>query len=98
MKPITVKTPQGELLLSHVKKSVQATGSQTAVDLWKLEVKEGLYGVHGHLLDPKNCDVVDLINAAGQFVGFQNIEIPEEVKKQSIKDLESYPTTTNHLP
>tara|TARA_B100000902_G_C27226999_1_gene872765 strand:- start:1026 stop:1322 length:297 start_codon:yes stop_codon:yes gene_type:complete len=98
MNPIKVKTPQGELLLSHIKRTVKATGPETAVSWWKMEVKEGLYGVHGHLLDPNNCDIADVISAAGQFIGFGNIEIPEDAKKQSIKEIESYSTTTDHLP
>ena len=98
MTSIKVKTPQGELLLSHVRNSVRATGSATAVSWWNTEVKEGLNGVHGHLLDPNDCDVADMINAASQFASFENIGISKEAKKQSIKNLESYPTTTNHLP
>jgi len=98
MQPIKVKTPQGELLLSHVRNSVQATGSETAVSWWNMEVKEGLNAVHGHLLDPEKCDVADVINAASQFAGLENIEVPKEAEKQSVEDLKSYPTTTNHLP
>ena len=98
MKPITVKTPQGELLLSHVKNSVQAAGPEIAVSWWNMEVKEGLYGVHGHLLDPKACDVVDIISAASQAAGFENIDIPEEVEKQAEKDLATYPNSINSLP
>tara|TARA_R100001082_G_scaffold110896_1_gene92293 strand:+ start:761 stop:1057 length:297 start_codon:yes stop_codon:yes gene_type:complete len=98
MNPIKVKTPQGELLLSHIKRTVKATGPEIAVSWWKMEVNEGLYGVHGHLLDPNDCDVVDIISAASQAAGFANIEIPEEAQKQAEKDLKDYPNSINSLP
>ena len=100
MLTITVTTPLGEIEIQHSKKTAKAIGSKDAVDFWNNDVREGLFGVHGHLFDKDKCDIADVINAAIDSVGLSNIKIPEKARLQAVKDLQSYPTgySTDPLP
>ena len=100
MLTIAVTTPLGEIEIQHSKKTAKAIGSKDAVDFWNNDVREGLFGVHGHLFDKDKCDIADVINAAIDSVGLSNIKIPEKARLQAVKDLQSYPTgfSTDPLP
>ena len=73
MLTITITTPLGDIEIQHSKQTAKAVGSKEAVEFWKSETREGLYGVHGHLFDMNSCDIADVINAAVNSVGFENI-------------------------
>ncbi len=100
MLTITVTTPLGDIEIQHSNKTAKAVGSKDAVEFWNNDVKEGLFGVHGHLFDKDRCDIADVINAAVDSVGLSNIKIPEKARLQAVKDLQSYPTgySTDPLP
>ena len=51
MLTITSTTPLGDIEIQHSKQTAKAVGSKDAVEFWNNDVKEGLYGVHGHLFD-----------------------------------------------
>jgi len=90
MLTITITTPLGDIEIQHSKQIAKARGSKDAVEFWQSEVREGLYGVHGHLFNMNSCDIADVINAAVESVGFENVKIPRESQKQAQKDLVSY--------
>ena len=92
MLTITIETPQGTILFEHSKNRVVAKGPKIAVDLWNIEVNRGLYGVHGHIFKKNDCDIADVINAATNYVGMENVTIPENSQKQAEIDLQSYPS------
>ena len=100
MLTITITTPLGDIEIQHSKQRAKAVGSREAVEFWKSETREGLYGVHGHLFDMNSCDIADVINAAVNSVGSENIKIPRESQIQADKDLLSYPSDypKGHLP
>ena len=97
---ITITTPLGDIEIQHSKQIAKAIGSKDAVEFWNNDVKEGLFGVHGHLFDKDNCDIADVINAAVDSVGLLNVKIPEKSRLQAVEDLKSYPTglSTDPLP
>ncbi len=92
MLTITITTPLGDIEIQHSKQRAIAEGSKEAVELWENDVREGLYGVHGHMFDKNSCDIADVINAAVDSVGLSNVIVPERSRLQAIKDLESYTT------
>ena len=92
MLTITITTPLGDIEIQHSKQTAKAVGSKNAVDFWDNDVQEGLFGVHGHLFDMNSYDIADVINAAVNSVGFENIKIPKESQIQADKDLLSYPS------
>ena len=98
MLTITITTLLGDIKIEHSKQTAKAVGSTAAVELWNIDVKDGLFGVHGHTFDPKNCDIADVISAAIESVGFSNVKIPEKSRLQAVKDLESYPDPRYSLP
>ena len=98
MHTITITTQLGDIEIQHSKQTARAVGSTDAVELWNIDVKDGLFGVHGHVFDPKNCDIADVISAAIESVGFSNVKIPEKSRLQAVKDLESYPDPKDSLP
>ena len=100
MLTITISTPLGDIEIQHSKQTAKAVGNQRAVEFWNNDVKEGLFGVHGHLFDKNKCDIADVINAAVDSVGLSNVKIPEKARLQAVKDLQSYPTgySTDPLP
>ena len=98
MLTITVTTLLGNIEIEHSEQIATAIGSKDAVDLWNIDVKDGLFGVHGHVFDPKNCDIADVISAAIESVGISNVKVPEESRLQAVKDLESYPDPKDSLP
>ena len=98
MLTITITTPLGDIEIQHSKQTAKAVGSIDAVELWNIDVKDGLFGVHGHTFDPKNCDIADVISAAIESVGFSNVKIPERSSLQAVKDLESSPDPRDSLP
>ena len=98
MLTITITTQLGDIEIQHSKQTARAVGSTDAVELWNIDVKDGLFGVHGHVFDPKNCDIADVISAAIESVGFSNVKIPEKSRLQAVKDLESYPDPKDSLP
>ena len=98
MLTITVTTPLGDIEIEHSKQTAKAVGSRNAVDFWNIDVKDGLFGIHGHTFDPKNCDIADVISAAIESVGLSNVKIPEKSRLQAVKDLESYPAPRYSLP
>ena len=98
MLTITITTQLGDIEIQHSKQTARAVGSTDAVELWNIDVKDGLFGVHGHVFDPKNCDIADVISAAIESVGFSNVKIPEKSRLQAVKDLESYPDPRDSLP
>ena len=73
---ITITTPLGDIEIQHSKQTAKAVGSKDAVDFWNIDVKDGLFGVHGHTFDPKNCDIADVISAAIESVGFSKFTPP----------------------
>ena len=98
MLTINVTTPLGDIEIQHSKQTAKAVGSTDAVELWNIDVKDGLFGVHGHVFDPKNCDIADVITAAIGSVGLLNVKVPDESRLQAVKDLESYPNPKVSLP
>ena len=98
MLTITVTTLLGNIEIQHSEQIAKAIGSKDAVDLWNIDVKDGLFGVHGHVFDPKNCDIADVISAAIESVGISNVKVPEKSRLQAVKDLESYPDPKDSLP
>ena len=50
---ITITTPLGDIEIQHSKQTAKAVGSKDAVDFWNIDVKDGLFGVHGHTLTQK---------------------------------------------
>ena len=98
MLTITVTTLLGNIEIQHSEQIAKAIGSKDAVDLWNIDVKDGLFGVHGHVFDPKNCDIADVISAAIESVGISNVKVPEKSRLQAVKDLESYPDPRDSLP
>ena len=83
MLTITITTPLGDIEIQHSKQRAKAVGSREAVEFWKSETIEGLYGVHVHLFDMNSCDIEDGINAAVNSVGFENIKIPDRPEDTS---------------
>ena len=98
MLTITITTQLGDIEIQHSKQTARAVGSTDAVELWNIDVKDGLFGVHGHVFDPKNCDIADVISAAIESVGLSNVKVPEKSRLQAVKDLESYPDPRDSLP
>ena len=98
MLTITITTPLGDIEIQHSKQTAKAVGSTDAVELWNIDVKDGLFGVHGHVFDPKNCDIADVISAAIESVGLSNVKVPEKSRLQAVKDLESYSDPIDSLP
>ena len=98
MLTITITTLLGDIEIQHSKQTARAVGSTDAVELWNIDVKDGLFGVHGHVFDPKNCDIADVISAAIESVGLSNVKVPEKSRLQAVKDLESYPDPKDSLP
>ena len=98
MLTITITTPLGDIEIQHSQQTAKAVGSTDAVELWNIDVKDGLFGIHGHTFDPKNCDIADVISAAIESVGLSNVKIPEKSRLQAVKDLESYPDPRDSLP
>ena len=98
MLTITITTQLGDIEIQHSKQTARAVGSTDAVELWNIDVKDGLFGVHGHVFDPKNCDIADVISAAIESVGLSNVKVPEKSRLQAVKDLESYPDPKDSLP
>jgi len=100
MLTITITTPLGDIEIQHSKQTAKAIGSKNAVELWENDVREGLFGVHGHMFDKNSCDIADVINAAINSVGLSNVKVPEKSRLQAVKDLESYTTgyAINPLP
>ena len=98
MLTITVTTLLGDIEIQHSKQTAKAVGSTDAVELWNIDVKDGLFGIHGHVFDPKNCDIADVISAAIESVGLSNVKVPEKSRLQAVKDLESYPDPKDSLP
>ena len=98
MLTITITTQLGNIEIQHSKQTAKAVGSTDAVELWNIDVKDGLFGVHGHVFDPKNCDIADVISAAIESVGLSNVKVPEKSRLQAVKDLESYPNPKDSLP
>ena len=98
MLTITITTLLGDIEIQHSKQTAKAVGNQRAVDFWNIDVKDGLFGVHGHVFDPQNCDIADVILAAIESVGLSNVKVPEESRLQAVKDLESYPDPKDSLP
>ena len=98
MLTITITTPLGDIEIQHSKQTAKAVGSKDAVELWENDVYEGLMGVHGHVFDPKNCDIADVITATIGSVGLLNVKVPEESRLQAVKDLASYPNSIDSLP
>ena len=100
MLTITITTLLGDIEIQHSKQTAKAVGSTDAVELWNIDVKDGLFGVHGHIFDPEFCDIADVITAAIGSVGLSNVKVPEKARLQAIKDLQSYPTgfSTDPLP
>ena len=91
MLTITITTPLGDIEIQHSKQTAKAVGSKDAVDFWNIDVKDGLFGVHGHIFDPDFCDIADVITAAIGSVGLSNVKVPEKSRLQAVKDLESNP-------
>ena len=60
MLTITVTTLLGDIEIQHSKQTAKAVGSTDAVELWNIDVKDGLFGVHGHIFDPEFCDIADV--------------------------------------
>ena len=98
MLTITITTPLGDIEIQHSKQTAKAVGNQRAVDFWNIDVQDGLFGIHGHVFDPENCDIADVISAAIESVGLSNIKVPEKSRLQAVKDLESYPDPRDSLP
>ena len=98
MLTITITTPLGDIEIQHSKQTAKAVGNERAVDFWNIDVQDGLFGVHGHVFAPKNCDIADVISAAIESVGLSNVKVPEKSRLQAVKDLESYPDPTDSLP
>ena len=98
MLTITITTLLGNIEIQHSKQTAKAVGSKDAVELWNIDVKDGLFGIHGHVFDPQNCDIADVISAAIESVGLSNVKVPEESRLQAVKDLESYPDPKDSLP
>ena len=98
MLTITITTQLGDIEIQQSKQTARAVGSTDAVELWNIDVKDGLFGVHGHVFDPKNCDIADVISAAIESVGLSNVKVPEKSRLQAVKDLESYPDPRDSLP
>ena len=98
MLTITITTQLWDIEIQHSKQTSKAVGSTDAVELWNIDVKDGLFGVHGHVFDPKNCDIADVISAAIESVGLSNVKVPEKSRLQAVKDLESYPDPKDSLP
>ena len=92
MLTITITTPLGDIEIQHSNKTAKAVGLKDAVELWENDVREGLYGVHGHMFDKNSCDIADVINAAVNSVGLSNVKVPEKSRLQAVKDLKSYTT------
>ena len=98
MLTITITTLLGDIEIQHSKQTAKAVGSTDAVELWNIDVKDGLFGVHGHVFDSQNCDIADVISAAIESVGLSNVKVPEKSRLQAVKDLESYPDPKDSLP
>ena len=74
METIRLATPLGRIEVEHANKSITVSGSQVALAWWRSRVSEGLYGPHGHIFDPKDCDACDVYHAALEAVGIENVE------------------------
>ena len=98
MLTITITTPLGDIEIQHSKQKAKAVGLTDAVELWNIDVKDGLFGVHGHVFDPEFCDIADVITAAIGSVGLSNVKVPEKSRLQAVKDLASYPNSIDSLP
>jgi hypothetical protein len=77
MTTIKLSTPLGLVEIEHANKSISATGSEIAMAWWKNRVSEGLYGPHGHIFHPDDCDACDVYHAALEAVGSENVEAPQ---------------------
>lgn len=55
------------------------SGETLPVTWWNEAVSEGLYGVHGHIFNPSDCDICDVYNAAIMAVGSENVNTSQAV-------------------
>ena len=46
---------------------------------WEHRVREGLYGIHGHVFHMGDCDLCDLVAAATSAVGEDAIDVSQGV-------------------
>ena len=93
MELIHLKTPVGELTLEHEKGAIKPKGTSIQKSWWTFQLEEGLYGVHGHIFNPKNCDIADVIEVACFLVGKDNIKADEKIFQKAKELTNAYPPT-----
>ncbi len=93
MELIHLKTPVGELTLEHEKGAITLKGNSVQKSWWAFQLEEGLYGVHGHIFNPENCDIADVIEVASSLVGGDNIKADKEVFRKAEELTNAYPST-----
>jgi hypothetical protein len=91
MERITLTTPLGPVTLKHQGDRITATGDELPLGWWQLKVDGILFGAQGHLFDPGDCDLCDVLAAAASAVGPDNVTATPKARALATAQLRTTP-------
>jgi hypothetical protein len=89
MERIEIQTPLGLVTLEHRGVGITATGDELPLDWWTGQTDSILYGGHGHVFYPNDCDICDVLIAAASAVGEENVTASLKAHAQAAAQLKT---------
>ena len=91
MERVTVQTPLGPISLDHSGTKAVAKGDALPLSWWNQRVNSVLFGAHGHVFSPNDCDICDVLEAAASAVGRENVTASKKALANAARQIRSTP-------
>lgn len=92
MERVTVQTPLGTVTLDHTGTRATVKGEALPLSWWNRQVNSVLFGAQGHVFDPNDCDICDVLQAAYSAVGRENVTASKTAIDKARQQVRSVPT------
>lgn len=82
-----MKTPfKKHLSLVWDDRKLETSGDKEVLQYWGFLSAQGLYGKYGHILDPEDCFLTDVVSALTSKVGWDKLKFNVDAKVQLAKE------------